>query len=134
MITLITGGPCSGKTCLAIENALKQSKPVYTNIIDNTSDKSFLPKTFKVIPDSDWTLIDEPAYIIYDSCEHLDYFTAYSKLADHRLQSLLTHRHLGHDIVLIFQHEKFAHPLIRQVAEHIYMHESYYSRRSFNDL
>ncbi|MFW2097320.1 zonular occludens toxin domain-containing protein, partial [Acinetobacter sp. ULE_I057] len=95
---------------------------------------SFLPNTFKVIPDSDWTLINQSAYIIYDGCEYLYYFTALSKLTDHRLQALLTHRHLGHDIVFIFQHEKFAHPLIREVSELVYLHDHYYSRRSFSDL
>ncbi|MFW2098664.1 zonular occludens toxin domain-containing protein, partial [Acinetobacter sp. ULE_I057] len=91
---------------------------------------SFLPNTFKVIPDSDWTLINQSAYIIYDGCEYLDYFTARFKGIDHRLQSLLTHRHLGHDIIFIFQHEKFAHSLIREVSEKVHLHEHYYSRSS----
>lgn len=124
MIALITGSPMSGKTCYSIENALIQSKPVYTNIIDNTSDQSFLPKSFKAIPDSDWTIINESAYIIYDGCEYLDYFTARFKGSDHRLEGLITHKHfnqLSHDIIFIFQHEKFAHLLIRQLSEIVFM-------------
>ena len=122
MIALITGRPYSFKTCYAIENALIQSKPVYTNIIDNTTDKSFLPKSFKTIPDSDWTLINESAYIIYDACENLDYFTPRSNGSDHRLQELINHRHFGsnqlsHDIIFIFPDEKFAHLAIRQLSE-----------------
>lgn len=134
MITLITGVPMSGKTCTAIEMALLQSKPVYTNIVDNTNDQSFLPKSFKAILDCDWTLINESAYIIYDGCEYLDYFTALFKGSDHRLQGLLTHRHLGHDIVFIFQHEKFAHLLIRQLSEITLMEPDYRGRREFGDL
>lgn len=139
MIALITGKPLSGKTCYAIENALIQSKPVYTNIIDNTSDKSFLPKSFKAIPDSDWTLINESAYIIYDGCEYLEYFTARFKGSDHRLESLISHKHFGsgqlsHDIIFIFQHEKFAHLLIRQLSEILFMEQYFNSRREFGDL
>lgn len=136
MISLITGPPMSGKTCTAIEMSLLQTKPVYTNIIDNTSDKSFLPKSFKVIPDSDWTLINESAYIIYDGCEYLDYFTARFKAEDHRIQGLITHKHFGskqlsHDIVFIFQHEKFAHEKIRMLAELMHLETLFNSRRNF---
>lgn len=125
MITLITGMPMSLKTITAIKMALNQSLPVYTNIIDNTSDQSFLPKSFLKIPNDDWTLIRESAFIIYDSCEYIEAFTARFKKDDLRLNHLLTHRHFGdshlnHHIVFIFQHEKFANLLIRQLAnEHI---------------
>lgn len=136
MIALITGSPMSGKTCYAIENALIQSKPVYTNIIDNTSNNSFLPKSFKSIPDSDWTLITESAYIIYDACEYIDHFTNRFKGVDHRLEGLITHKHFGshqlsHDIIFIFQHEKFAHLLIRQLSELIFIETLFSGRRSF---
>lgn len=137
MILLITGGPMSGKTCKAIEMSLCQEKPVYTNIIDNTSDNSFLPKSFKKIPSDDWTLIQESAFIIYDGCEYIDQFTAKNKNSDHRLDSLLEYKHfsskhLNHSIVFIFQHEKFAHKNIRMLAEIV--RADGFSRRSFSDL
>lgn len=127
MIYLITGRPATGKTSKAIEMAmaLDQSKPVYTNIVDNTSDKSYLPKSFKKIPCDDWTLIDEPAFIIYDGCEYMPSFCANSKTISHQVNELLLHRHFNHDIVFIFQHEKFAHEVIRSCAQHIYLDEPY---------
>jgi len=126
MIYLITGRPYSGKTSKAIEMAiaLDQTKPVYSNIVDNTSDKSYLPKSFKQIPSDDWTLIDGPAFIIYDGCEHLPTFCACSKSIT-KVNELLMHRHLGHDIVFIFQQEKFAHEVIRSCAQHIHLDEPY---------
>lgn len=127
MIYLITGSPRSGKTSKAIEMALAldQSKPVYTNIVDNASDKSYLPKSFKNIPNEDWTVIDEPAFIIYDGCEYISSFCANSKSTSLHVRELLMHRHLGHDIVFIFQHKKFAHEVIRSCAQHICLTEIY---------
>ncbi|MHA3062596.1 P-loop NTPase family protein [Acinetobacter sp. ANC 4641] len=113
------------KTITAMKMGLNQALPVYTNIVDNTGDQSFLPKSFLKIPDDDWTLIQESAFIIYDSCEYIPEFTARFKNDSPRLKDLLLHRHFGknhlnHNIVFIFQHEKFANLLIRQLAnEHI---------------
>jgi len=138
MITLITGVPISGKTCTAIEMALLQSKPVYTNIIDNTNDQSFLPKSFKAIPDCDWTLITESAFVIYDGCEYIDHFTERFKGIDHRVKSLISHRHFGknqlnHDLVFIFQHEKFAHKDIRVLSELLHIDKLFNGRRDFGN-
>ena len=136
MITLITGSPCSGKTCSAIEMALKQHKPVYTNIIDNTVDSTFLPDSFLAIPQNDWTLIHGSSLIIYDSCEHIPNFTARFKGIDHRIENLITHKHFGkhqfhHDIIFIFQHEKFAHKNIRMLAELVHIDTLFNGRRKF---
>lgn len=131
MIKLITGTPLSGKTCSAIEMALLQNKPVYTNIIDNTADSSFLPKSFKSIPDCDWTLINEPAFIIYDACEHIEHFRMNFTGVDHRIEKLMLHKQFGHDIIFIFLKEEFAHKKIRMLAELMHIDAHFNGRRSF---
>lgn len=132
---LILGGPMSGKTCLAIELALKQSKPVYTDIVDNTSDKSFLPDSFKSIPNGDWTLIQEPAFIIYNSCEYIPEFCTANYQGDkHRLTELFKLKHFGHEIVFIQQHLNLVCPEIKALAEIIKLEPNFNGRRSFKGL
>lgn len=119
MITLITGTPGSGKTLRAvflITLALEEGRPVFTDI-----DGVTLPGV-QPAPD-DWRDTPEGSLVVYDEVQRRWPSTGRPGHADDEdIRALETHRHTGHDIVVITQHPTLVHHHVRKlVGEHVHV-------------
>lgn len=134
MLFLFTGKPGSFKTAMAATRALnylKEGRPVYTNIDGFDYDGvNPLPE------DDDWRNTPDGSIVIYDEAQQFDFFKykGREKLSsDGRVQELETHRHTGHDIILITQSPNFLHNhLLGLVGSHYHLHRAY--GRGFADV
>lgn len=127
MLILITAPPGSFKTAkgatLAKQYA-KEGRPVYHNINGLNGDG------LQPLPENDdWTTTPDGSVIIYDEAQMIDFFQykGREKLStDHRIKNLETHRHTGHDIILITQSPSFIHNhVLSLVGEHYHLHRAY---------
>lgn len=130
MITLITAVPGSGKTLFAIGliiEALKEKRPVYTNINGLVKDK-FPNNDLLFDAPADWRDCPHGSFVVYDEAQqpHLYPATAQRGLvSDDRLTDMETHRHGGYDLVFITQAPTFVHHHIRKlVGRHIHLYRS----------
>lgn len=130
MITLITAVPGSGKTLYAItliDEALKDNRPVYTNINGLVKDKFFAPNMIFDAPD-DWRDCPEGSLIIYDEAQQPHLYPSNAqrgKVEDERLTALETHRHGGYDLIFITQAPTFVHHHIRKlVGLHVHLYRA----------
>jgi hypothetical protein len=134
MLFLFTGKPGSFKTAKAATKALeylKEGRPVYTNI------DGFDYEGVNPLPeDQDWRNTPDGSVVIYDEAQQFDFFKykGREKLStDGRVQELETHRHTGHDIILITQSPNFLHNhLLGLVGSHYHLHRAY--GRGFADV
>lgn len=134
MLILITAKPGSFKSAKAATmamNYLKEGRPVYTNI------DQFDYEGAKPLPDnSDWRDTPEGSVVIYDEAQQFDFlqYKGREKLSsDGRVKELETHRHTGHDIILITQSPTFLHNhVLSLVGSHYHLHRAY--GRGFADV
>lgn len=121
MITLITGTPGSGKTLRAmylIRQALEKGRPVFTDI-DGISLSGVTP----VDTDWDWRDSPEGSLVVFDEVQRRWPSTGRPGHADQEdIRALETHRHTGHDIIVITQHPTLVHHHVRKlVGEHVHV-------------
>ncbi|AXH76259.1 MAG: zonular occludens toxin [Inoviridae sp.] len=130
MITLITAVPGSGKTLFSIsliDEALKQNRPVFTNINGLVKDKFPNSALLQDAPD-DWRDCPNGSLVIYDEAQQAHLYPSNAqrgKVEDERLTALETHRHGGYDLVFITQAPTFVHHHIRKlVGRHIHLYRA----------
>lgn len=128
MITLITAVPGSGKTLMCIkiiEDALKEGRPVFTNIAGLVKDKFTNNQLLQDAPD-DWRDTPEGSLVIYDECQQAHLYPSNAQrgvVTDERLTAMEIHRHSGHDLIFITQAPTFVHHHIRKlVGQHIHLY------------
>ncbi len=134
MLFLITGKPGSFKTakCATMAlNYLKDGRSVYTNI------DGFDYEGVNPLPENDdWANTPDGSVVIYDEAQQFEFFKykGREKLStDPRVKDLETHRHTGHDIILITQSPNFLHNhLLGLVGSHYHLHRAY--GRGFADV
>ncbi|MHA3890876.1 zonular occludens toxin domain-containing protein [Acinetobacter sp. GXMZU3951] len=134
MLTLITAKPGSFKSAKAATLAikyLKEGRPVYTNI-DQFEYEGAMP-----LPDnSDWRNTPDGSVVIYDEAQQFEFlqYKGREKLSsDGRVKELETHRHTGHDIILVTQSPSFLHNhVLSLVGSHYHLHRAY--GRGFADV
>lgn len=130
MIYLITAVPGSGKTLYAIgviEAALKEGRPVYTNINGLVREK-FTNNHLLYEAPNDWRETPEGSVVIYDEAQQPHLYPSNAqrgRVDDERLTAMETHRHSGHDLYFITQAPTFVHHHIRKlVGLHIHLYRS----------
>lgn len=133
MLILITAAPGSFKSAMGATKAKEYAKTrkVYHNINGLNGDNLFsLPEN------DDWTTTEDGSVVIYDEAQMFDWlqYKGREKLSsDHRVKNLETHRHSGHDIILITQNPSFIHNhVLSLVGEHHHLHRAY--GRAFADV
>lgn len=119
MITLITGVPGAGKTLRAvewIERLIREGRQVYAQI-DGLSMPGVLPA-----PD-DWRETPDGSVVVYDEAQRVYGAEGRGGRSDRTdIQALETHRHTGHDLILITQHPGLIHSHVRRLVgrhEHV---------------
>lgn len=128
MIYLITGVPGAGKTLRAvelIEGWVKAGRPVYARI-----DGLNMPGVQEA-PD-DWRQTPDGSVVVYDEAQTL--FGAEGpksgRSARADIQAMETHRHTGHDLVLVTQHPGLLHSHVRRlVGRHEHVQRVFGSKR-----
>lgn len=128
MIYLITGVPGAGKTLRAvelIEGWAKAGRPVFARI-----DGLTMPGVQEA-PD-DWRQTPDGSVVVYDEAQTLfgaeGPKTGRSSRAD--IQAMETHRHTGHDLVLVTQHPGLLHSHVRRlVGRHEHVQRVFGSKR-----
>lgn len=121
MITLITGTPGSGKTLRAmylIKEALAQGRAVFTDI-DGVS----LDGVTNIEADFDWRDSPEGSLVVFDEVQRRWPSTGKPGQAPQEdIRALETHRHTGHDIIVITQHPTLVHHHVRKlVGTHVHV-------------
>lgn len=113
MIILITGLPGHGKTLYSIDmihEYLLANRPVFAQI-DGLSINGVLPA-----PD-DWTTTPTGSVVIYDEAQRIFPPTGATARTDRKdITEMETHRHTGHDIILITQNPKLIHAHVRRLV------------------
>jgi zona occludens toxin (predicted ATPase) len=127
MITLITGTPGAGKTLRAVHaivEALQAGRPVYSDVdgIEKINDH-FKSQVTVVGLDHDWRDTPEGSLVVYDECQRRWPSTGRPGQApDEDIRALETHRHTGHDIIIMTQAPTLVHHHVRRLAgEHIHI-------------
>jgi hypothetical protein len=128
MIYLITGVPGAGKTLRAVElidGWVREGRPVYARI-DGLGIEGVKPA-----PD-DWRETPHGSVVVYDEAQQL--FGAEGARAGRSnrddIQAMETHRHSGHDIVLVTQHPSLIHSHVRRlVGRHEHVQRVFGSKR-----
>lgn len=130
MITLITAVPGSGKTLLCIgliESALKEGRPVFTNISGLVKEKFTNYQLLQDAP-NDWRDTPQGSLVIYDEAQQSHLYPSNAqrgKVDDERLTAMETHRHTGHDLIFVTQAPTFVHHHIRKlVGQHIHLYRA----------
>lgn len=103
MITLITGKPGSGKSLLAVEMILDNSKadtirPCFSNI-DGLDFKAL--KCFPLEEPDKWHTLPEGSLIVIDEVQDWMPPRASGKAVPEHVDMLNKHRHMGHDVILM---------------------------------
>jgi Zonula occludens toxin len=119
MITLITGTPGAGKSLRAlwwlVTHYMKVDKqdglrrPVYTNVDGITLDVEPLP--------DDWRDTPEGSVIVIDEAQKYWPSTGRPGVSQREdIRALETHRHTGHDIILVTQHPTLIDAHVRKLV------------------
>jgi len=119
MIHLITGTPGSGKTLLAVELILKNAnaeniRPLYANINGLAYDEL---KCFQLDNVEYWFELPEHSIIVIDECQRWFRPRPNGSAVPEYISRFETHRHVGHDIILITQHPGLIDRNIRKLVE-----------------
>lgn len=127
MIYLITGVPGAGKTLRAVElidGFLKEGRPVYSNI-DGLSLDGIKPAP------NDWRETPHGSVVVYDEAQQIFGADGRSgRSSSDVIQAMETHRHTGHDIVLVTQHHGLIHSHVRRlVGRHEHVQRVFGSKR-----
>lgn len=119
MIHLITGTPGSGKTLLAVELILKNRKsenirPLYANIEGLNLDEL---RCFKLDDADQWYELPDNSIIVIDECQRWFRPRPNGSAVPECISRFETHRHQGHDIILISQHPGLIDRNIRKLVD-----------------
>jgi hypothetical protein len=119
MIHLITGLPGSGKSLLAVEILLKNSQSetprvAFTNV--NGIDYDRL-KCFPLPEPEKWYDLPDGSLILIDECQRYFRPRANGSAVPETVSRMETHRHQGHDLILITQWPKFIDSNVRNLVE-----------------
>lgn len=114
MLILITGVPGSGKTLYSIDLIkayLKEGRPVYADI------EGLILEGVQPAPD-DWRETPDGSVVVYDECQRrFGSEGARGGRSDKaEIAAMETHRHTGHDIILITQHPNLLHAHVRRLV------------------
>lgn len=123
MITLITGVPGAGKTLRAvwhIKRLLEAGRTVYADI-DGLALPGVLPGV------DDWRDTPDGSVVVYDECQRrFGPDKSAGRSANPIIAALETHRHTGHDLILITQHPGLLHAHVRRlVGRHEHLTRAY---------
>lgn len=114
MIELITGQPGAGKTLFALtrieEKARKEGRPVFYSGIKDLA----LPWT-EIDPEK-WTECPPGSIIVIDECQRVLRPRMHGAKVPAYVEGMETHRHQGHDIVLITQHPMLLDANVRRLV------------------
>jgi hypothetical protein len=137
MIYLITGLPGEGKTAWAVEWvkawAEREKRPVFFNAADPGNldagglailDPVALP--WKPIDPRKWYEAPQGAIIVIDECQHVFEPRQRGGTQPEFARKLETHRHEGHDLVLITQH-----PTLIDAHDRKLVHKHFHLMRKF---
>lgn len=137
MIYLITGAPGEGKTAWAVEWVKEWSererRPVFFNAADpenpdsgglHVLDPVALP--WKPIDPKKWFEAPQGAIIVIDECQHVFEPRQRGATQPDFARKLETHRHDGHDVVLITQH-----PTLIDAHDRKLVHKHFHLMRKF---
>ncbi|RVU33235.1 AAA family ATPase [Rheinheimera riviphila] len=119
MIHLITGIPGSGKTLLAVELIVENMKsasirPLYTNI----SGLKFNDlRCFELEKPEEWFNLPDGSIIVIDECQRWFRPRPNGSAVPEMISRFETHRHQGHDIILITQNPRLIDSNIRKLVE-----------------
>lgn len=119
MIHLITGTPGSGKTLLAVELILKNRnsekiRPLYANIEGLNLEEL---RCFKLDEVDTWYDLPSGAIIVIDECQRWFRPRPNGSAVPECISRFETHRHHGHDIILITQHPGLIDRNIRKLVD-----------------
>lgn len=120
MIKLLTGSPGAGKSLLAVELILENSRSdspraLFSNI--NGLDFDGL-RCFPLESAIDWHNLPDGSIIVIDECQqHFPPRPSGSKVPPY-ISAFETHRHKGHDVILITQHPNLIDQNIRRLVDH----------------
>lgn len=119
MIHLITGTPGSGKTLLAVELILKNRnsekiRPLYANIEGLNLEEL---RCFKLDEVDTWYDLPDGAIIVIDECQRWFRPRPNGSAVPECISRFETHRHHGHDIILITQHPGLIDRNIRKLVD-----------------
>jgi zona occludens toxin (predicted ATPase) len=119
MIHLITGTPGSGKTLLAVELILKNRRsenirPLYANIEGLNLDEL---RCFKLEDVEQWYELPDNSIIVIDECQRWFRPRPNGSAVPECISRFETHRHHGHDIILISQHPGLIDRNIRKLVD-----------------
>lgn len=120
MIHLITGVPGAGKTLRAVMHIIlmiKAGRAVFTNI-EGLSLSGVLPAP------ENWMDTPEGSVVVYDEAQRIfpAEGTSGGRSSRPDIAGMETHRHTGHDIILITQHPNLLHAHVRRLVgrhEHV---------------
>lgn len=131
MLTLLTGAPGASKSQTAIRRFIldvrkeNPTRPIYTNIKGLRADliQQRVGGDLVLPAPSDWRETPPGSLVIYDEAQQI--FPATGKPGapdDERILRLDTHRHSGHDLVLITQDPALIHHWARKfVGKHVHL-------------
>lgn len=119
MIHLITGLPGSGKSLLAVELILQNRdsekiRPLYSNISGLDFDAL---RCFPLEEIETWYNLPDNSIIVVDECQRWFRPRPNGSTVPEYISRFETHRHHGHDIILITQHPKLIDANIRRLVE-----------------
>lgn len=119
MIHLITGIPGSGKTLLAVELIVENTKsaairPLYTNIKGLNFDAL---RCFQLDKPEEWFNLPDGSIIIIDECQRWFRPRANGAAVPEMISRFETHRHHGHDVILISQNPRLIDSNLRKLVE-----------------
>jgi len=132
MIELRTGLPGAGKTLLTIvevtERARKEKRPIYYSGIRDLVAPGWV-EFGRVVDEarphltdaSEWYKLPKGAIIVIDECQRLFRPRHFAREVPAEVASLETHRHQGHDLVLITQDPRIVDANVRRlVGRHVH--------------
>jgi len=132
MIYLITGTPGGGKSLRAVwyaEEFLRMGRPVFGNI-NGYSRQAPIPGMVPLVKDEksgkwsggtggDWRDTPDGSVVIYDEAQRDFPQRSNSALVPELIRAMETHRHTGHDLLIVTQHpNQVDHWLRRLVGKH----------------
>ena len=130
MITLITGGPGTGKTAYTVAQLLEEKYKGRPLFVDGVKELGIEHQTFD--PKNWPALLPEGALAVVDECQRYWRPAGPGAKVPDSITELETHRHKGLDFFLITQHPSLIHSNVRRlVARHIHIVSTWQGRKQY---